>query len=138
MKCLYASYIHKDYSVYHAFMHTVKLSCHASLTEQSGLLRLQEYFIVQPRVSAWRSNFCCIQKLVLDVLSFCVYRAEEMYMFKQSSVVLKLLCPHIDVFCINNYKCSDYYYFLQVDQYIQLFCKGVHYYIMGVPNPNRS
>jgi hypothetical protein len=57
MNCLYASHIHKDYSVYHSFMHTVKSSSHASLTEQSGLLRLQEHPIVQPRVSAWRSNF---------------------------------------------------------------------------------
>ena len=43
--------------VYHVFMHTVKSSCYASLTEQSGLLRLQEHFRVQPRVSEWRSNF---------------------------------------------------------------------------------
>ena len=57
MNCLYTSYIHKDYFVYHTFMHTVKFSCHASLTEQSGLLKLQEHPIVQPRVSAWKSNF---------------------------------------------------------------------------------
>ena len=60
MNCLYASHIHKDYSVYYAFMQTVKFLCHASLTEQSGLLRLQKHPIVQPRVSAWRSKFCCI------------------------------------------------------------------------------
>ena len=57
MNCLYASHIHKDYSVYHVFMHTVKFSYHASLTEQNGLLRLQEHPIVQPRVLAWRINF---------------------------------------------------------------------------------
>uniref|UniRef100_A0A2N9GRA8 Bulb-type lectin domain-containing protein n=1 Tax=Fagus sylvatica TaxID=28930 RepID=A0A2N9GRA8_FAGSY len=38
-------------------MHTVKSSCHNSLPEQSGLLRLQEHPMVQPRVSAWRSKF---------------------------------------------------------------------------------
>ena len=37
-------------------------------------------------------------ELVLDVLSFCVYKAEVMYRFKKSSAVLELLCPHIDVF----------------------------------------
>ena len=51
-------------------------------------------------------------ELVLDVLSFCVYKAEVMYRFKKSSAVLELLCPHTDVFCINSYKCSDYYHFL--------------------------
>jgi hypothetical protein len=60
MNCLYASHIHKDYYVYHAFMHTVKFSCHASLTEQSGLLKLQEYSIVQLRVSAWRNKYICM------------------------------------------------------------------------------
>ena len=123
MNFLYTSHIHKDYSVYHAFMHTVKSSCHASLTEQSGLLRLQEHFFCAAKSLSMEEQFCCIQKLVLDVLSFCVYIVEEIYMFKQSSAVLKLFCPHIDVFCINNYKCSDDYHFLQVDQYIQLFCK---------------
>ena len=37
---------------------------------------------------------------VLDVLSFCVYKADVMYKFKESSAVLELLCPHTDVFCI--------------------------------------
>ena len=85
---------------YHAFMHTVKSSCHASLTEQSGLLRLQEHFFCAAKSLSMEEQFCCIQKLVLDVLSFCVYIVEEIYMFKQSSAVLKLFCPHIDVFCI--------------------------------------
>ena len=77
-------------------------------------------------------------ELVLDVLSCYLYKAEVIYMFKQSSVVLELLCPHTDVFCINSYRCSDYYHFLLADQYIQLFCKGVRYQIMGVPNPRKS
>ena len=77
MNCLYASHIHEDYYVYHGFMHTVKSSCHASLTEQSGLLRLQEHFVVQPRVSAWRSNLWYLEQ-VLDVLSSYVYKAEVM------------------------------------------------------------
>jgi hypothetical protein len=51
-------------------------------------------------------------ELILDVLSFYVYKAEVMYMFKESSAVLELLCPHTDIFCINSYRCSDYYHFL--------------------------
>ena len=137
MNCLYASHIHKDISVYHAFMHTVKSSCHNSLPEQSGLLRLQEYPMVQPRVSAWRSKFV-VSRTSLRCLSFYINKAEVMYRFKQSSAVIELLCPHIDVFCINSYRCSDYYHFLQVDYYIQLFCKGVCYYIMRVSNPRKS
>ena len=51
-------------------------------------------------------------ELIIDVLSFYVYKAEVIYMFKQSSAVLELLCPHTDVFCINSYRYSDYYHFL--------------------------
>jgi hypothetical protein len=81
MNCLYASHIHKDYSVYHAFMHTVKSSYHNSLPEQSGLLRLQEDPMVQPRVSAWRSKLWYLGQ-VLDVLSFYINKTEVMYRFK--------------------------------------------------------
>ena len=137
MNCLYASHIHKDYSVYHAFMHTVKSSCDASLIEQSGCSDCRNILQCNQK-SQHRGAILLYLELVLGVLSFYVYKAEVMYMFKQSFAVLKLLCPHTDVFCISNYKCSDYYHFLQVDQYIQLFCKGIRYYIMGVPNPTRS
>ena len=137
MNCLYASHIHKDYFVYHAFMHIVKSSCHASFTEQVGCSNCRN--ILQCSQESQHGGAILLYlELVLDVLSFCVYKAEVMYMFKQSSVVLELLCLHTDVFCINSHKCSDYYHFLQVDQYIQLFCKGVRYYIMGVSNPRRS
>ena len=125
MNCLYASHIHKDYSVYHAFVHTVKSSCHNSLPEQSGLLRLQEHPMVQPRVFAWRSKFV-VSRTSLRCLSFYINKVEVMYRFKQSSAVLELLCPHTDVFYINSYRCSDYYHFLQVDQYSHSFCKGVY------------
>ena len=100
MNCLYASHIHKDYFVYHAFMHTVKSSCHTSLPEQSGLLRLQEHPMVQPRVSVWRSKFV-VSRTSLRFLSFYINKVEVMYRFKQSSM---LLCPHTDVLCTNSYK----------------------------------
>jgi hypothetical protein len=77
MNYLYASHIHKDYSVYHAFMHTVKSSCHASLTEQNGLLRLPEHPMVQPRVLAWKSNFV-VSRTSLRRFELCVYKAEVM------------------------------------------------------------
>ena len=81
MNCLYASHIHKDISVYHAFMHTVKSSCHNSLPEQSGLLRSQEHPMVQPRVSAWRNKFV-VSRTSLRCLSFYINKAEVMYKFK--------------------------------------------------------
>ena len=79
-------------------------------------------------------------ELVLDVLSFCVYKVEVMYMFKQSSAVLELLSPHTDVFCINSYSCFDYYHFFQVDQYIYSFCKGVclQYWPIGSFQPKKK
>jgi hypothetical protein len=82
MNCLYASHIHKDYFVYHAFMHTVKSSCHASLIEQSGLLRLQEQFYSAAKSLSMVEQIYLYLELILDVLSFCVYKAEVMYMFK--------------------------------------------------------
>ena len=81
MNCLYANHIHKDYFVYHAFMHIVKSSCHASLAEQSGLLRLQEHPIVQPRVSAWRSKFV-VSRISLRCFEFLYNKVEVMYRFK--------------------------------------------------------
>ena len=80
--------------------------------------------MVQSRVSAWRSKFV-VSRTSLRCLSFYINKAEVMYRFKQSSAVLELLCPHTDVFCINSYRCSNYYHFLQVDQYTYSFCKGV-------------
>ena len=53
-----------------------------------------------------------VSRTSLRCLSFHVYKAEVIYRFKYSSAVLELLCPHTDVFCINSYKCSDYYHFL--------------------------
>ena len=50
-------------------------------------------------------------------------------MFKQSSAVLKLLYPHTNVFCINSYRCSDYYHFLQVDQFTHSFVNEYVYSI---------
>ena len=136
MNCLYANHIHKDYPIYHAFMHTLKSSFHASLVEQSGLLRLQEHPIVQPRVSAWRAILWYLEQ-VLDVLSFYVNKAEVMYRFKQSFAVLELLCPHIDIFCINSYRCSDYYHFLQVNLYTYSFVKE-YVYSIGSSQPKKK
>ena len=137
MNCLYANHIHKDYFVYHAFMHIVKLHVTPPLLSKVGCSDCRN--ILQcSQESQHEGAILLYLELILDVLSFCVYKAEVMYMFKQSSVVLELLCRHTDVFYINSHKCSDYYHFLQVDQYIQLFCKGVRYYIMGVSNPRRS
>ena len=136
MNCLYTGYIHKDYSVYHAFMHNVKSTCHASLMRKVGCSDCRN--ILQcSQESQHGGAILWYLELVLDVLSFCMYKAEAIYRFKQSSTILELLCLHTDIFCINSYKCSNYYYFFQVDQYIHLFCKGVYYYIMGVPNPKR-
>ena len=137
MNCLYASHIHKDYSVYRAFMHTINLHVTPPLLSKLGCSDCRN--ILQcSQESQHEGAILLYLELVLNVLSFCVYKVEVMYRFKQSSAVLELLCPHTDVFCMNSYRCSDYYHFLQVDQYIQLFCKGVRYYIMGVPNLRRS
>ena len=137
MNCLYASHIHKDYLF---IMHScilLNLYVTPPLLSKMGCLDCRN--ILQCSQESQHGGAILLYlELVLSVLSFYVYKAEVMYMFKQSSIILKLLCPHTDIFCINNYRCSDYYHFLQVDQYIQLFCKGVRYYIMRAPNPRRS
>ena len=76
-------------------------------------------------------------ELILDALSFYVYKAEGMYMFKQSSTVLELLCPYTNVFCMNSYRCSDYYHFLQVDLYTHSFVKE-YVYSIGSSQPKKK
>ena len=130
MNCLYARHIHKRLYC---------LSCISCMLLRSYVTYLlmskqnahsfnifsQEVLFGEPRVLVQRSNYfvsratrCCFDFL-------CIYNAEVMYMGKQSSTILELLSSHGDVFCINSYRCSDYYHFLQVDQCIKLFCKGV-------------
>ena len=138
MNCLHISHMHKNYSVYHAFMHTIKSSCHVSLTEQVDCSDCKNILQCSQEPQHGEAIILYLELVLAVLILLCVHKAEVMYMFEQSYAVLQLLCSHADVFYINNYRCSDYYHFLQVDQYIQLFCKGVRYNIMEVPNPRRS
>ena len=141
--CLYTRHIHKRLyclsciSCMLLYSHVTYLLLSKQNAHPFNIFSQQVLF-GEPKVSARRSNYFVFRasRSCFDFL--CIYNIEVMYMGKQSSAILELLSPHDDVFCINSYKCSDYYHFIQVDQYIQLFCKGVRYNIMGVPNPRRS
>ena len=73
MNYLYASHIHKDYSIYHAFMHTVKFLWVAQIAGTS--------YSAAKSLSMEEQIYLYLE-LILDVSSFYVYKAEVMYRFK--------------------------------------------------------